>query len=43
MITESSHILIQNYKAKLKERYSLMDLGPANWLLGIKITRDLKV
>jgi hypothetical protein len=42
MITRNSHILIQNYKAKLKEKYSLMDLGPANWLLNIKITRDLE-
>jgi hypothetical protein len=42
MITGNSCILIQNYKAKLKEKYSLMDLGPANRLLGIKITRDLE-
>ena len=27
---------------KLKEKYFLTDLGPANWLLGIKITRDLE-
>ena len=34
--------MIQKYKDKSKEKYSLMDLGPANWLLGIKITRDLE-
>ena len=43
MITRSSHVSIQNYKDKLKEKYSLTDLGPANWLLGIKITRDFEV
>ena len=41
-ITRSSHVLIENYKDKLKEKYSLTDLGLANWLLGIKITRDFK-
>ena len=35
--------MFQNYKDKLEEKYSLMDLGPANWLLGIKITRDFEV
>ena len=42
MITRSSQVLIQKYKDKLKRKYSLTDLGPANWLLGIKITRDLE-
>ena len=42
MITRNSQESIQNYKDKLKEKYSLTDLGPANWLLGIKITRDLE-
>ena len=41
-ITGSSKQLIQNYKDKLKEKYSLTDIGPANWLLGIKITRNLE-
>lgn len=40
-ITGSSQELVQSYKDKLKNKYSLTDLGPANWLLGIKITRDL--
>ena len=42
-ITGNSQVLIQNYKDKLKEKYSLTDLSAANWLLGIKITRNLKV
>ena len=41
-ITGSSKELIQLYKDKLKNKYSLTDLGAANWLLGIKITRNLK-
>ena len=41
-ITGSSQQLIQDYKNSLKAKYSLKDLGPANWLLGIKITRDLE-
>ena len=41
-ITGSSQHLIQDYKDKLKSKYLLMDLGLANWLLGIKITRDLE-
>ena len=41
-ITGNSQQLIQSYKDKLKFKYSLTDLGPANWLLGIKITRDLE-
>ena len=42
MITGNSQVLIQSYKDKLKEKYSLTDLGATNWLLGIKITRDLE-
>jgi hypothetical protein len=40
LITGSSPELISDYKHKLNERYSLTDLGPVHWLLGIKITRD---
>ena len=40
LITGSSPELIVDYKNKLNERYSLTDLGPVHWLLGIKITRD---
>ena len=41
-ITGSSQVLIQEYKDKLKQKYLLTDLGAANWLLGIKITRDFE-
>ena len=41
-ITRSSQALIQEYKDKLKQKYLLTDLGAANWLLGIKITRDFE-
>ena len=41
-ITGSSQALIQEYKDKLKQKYLLTDLGAANWLLGIKITRDFE-
>ena len=41
-ITENSQTLVQSYKDKLKNKYSLTDLGTADWLLGIKITRDLE-
>ena len=33
---------IHYYKAQIKSRYELTDLGPINWLLGIKISRDRK-
>ena len=42
MITRNSQVLVQSYKDKLKNKYSLMDLDTADWLLGIKITRDLE-
>ena len=38
MITGSSEELIRKYKNDLNARYSLTDLGPIHWLLGIKIT-----
>jgi len=41
-ITGTCTKLIQEYKAKIKSKHSLTDLGPVNWLLGIKITRDLE-
>jgi hypothetical protein len=40
-ITGSSYSLIQQYKSKINSKYSMTDLGPVNWLLGIKVTRDL--
>lgn len=41
LITGSSHALLKSCKQKLGARYKLTDLGPATWLLGIKISRDL--
>ena len=38
LITGSSPELITDYKHKLNQRYSLTDLGPVHWLLGIKIS-----
>ena len=37
LITGSSTELISSYKSKLNEHYSLTNLGPVHWLLGIKI------
>jgi Reverse transcriptase (RNA-dependent DNA polymerase) len=39
-ITGSSPELIEAYKKKLNERYSLTDLGPIHWLLGIRVIRN---
>jgi len=41
MITGSSMKHIGNFKVEMNAKYKLTDLGPAHWLLGIKITRDL--
>lgn len=41
-ITGNNKQLLQDYKEKIKSKYSLTDLGPVNWLLGIKITRNLE-
>ena len=41
-ITGNSQVLVQSYKDKLKNKYSLTDLGTADWLLGMRITRDLE-
>jgi transposase InsO family protein len=41
-ITGNSRDLIAELKVKLAAKYSLTDLGPAIWLLGIKITRNLE-
>ena len=39
-ITGNNQVLLNKIKCKIKSRYSLTDLGPINWLLGIKITQD---
>ncbi len=38
IFTGSSKDLIVQYKKKINACYALTDLGPAHWLLGIKIT-----
>ena len=40
LITGSSTNLISSYKEKLNSHYSLTDLGPVHWLLGLKITHN---
>ena len=40
IITNSSLQLIKEFKQKLHDCYTLTDLGPVNWLLGIKVTQD---
>ena len=41
MITGSCISLISEFKEDMNAIYKLTDMGAANWLLGIKITRDL--
>ena len=41
MVTGSNVRLIKKFKEDMNAKYKLTDLGAANWLLGIKITRDL--
>jgi transposase InsO family protein len=41
MVTGNSISQINKFKISLNEKYKLTDFGPANWLLGIKIRRDL--
>jgi hypothetical protein len=39
-VTGSSIFYIEKFKTDMNEKYKLTDMGPANWLLGIKISRD---
>ena len=39
-VTRSSKELISRFKVEMDKKYKLTDLGTANWLLGIKISRD---
>jgi hypothetical protein len=41
LMTGSTTKLVAKVKIDLNEKYKLTDLGPANWLLGIKINRNL--
>ena len=40
IITGGSPELIKDFKMKLNDCYALTDLGPVQWLLGIKVTRN---
>jgi hypothetical protein len=37
----NSMVPIEKFMTKMNEKYKLTDTGPASWLLGIKISRDL--
>ncbi len=39
-MTGNSPKLIALYKRKLNNHHTLTELGPVNWLLGIKVTRN---
>ena len=39
-LTGSSPSLIKAFKDEIKAQYKISDLGPINWLLGMKVTRD---
>ena len=40
LVTGSPTTFVNKFKVDMHKKYKLTDLGPANWLLGIKITRD---
>ena len=40
-VTAKSMDLIKQFMAEMDKKYKLTDTGPASWLLGIKISRDL--
>ena len=40
VITRSSPELIKDFKMKLNDCYTLTELGPVQWLLGIKVMRN---
>jgi hypothetical protein len=42
LTTGSTQGLVDEFKKQMNEKYTLTDLGPCKWLLGIKIERDLK-
>lgn len=41
LATGSSAKLLEEFKGQINSKYRMTDLGPAHWLLGIKVTRDL--
>jgi hypothetical protein len=40
VFTGSSSSLVMEYKEQINSCYTFMDLGPINWLLGIRVTHD---
>jgi hypothetical protein len=42
VLTGSNSALLTEFKQKISTIYKLTDIGPINWLLGIKVTRDHK-
>ena len=40
LITGTSASLIKAFKVEMNKKYKLTDLGPVEWLLGIKVTRN---
>ena len=40
LVTGSSKPFINKFKVEMNKKYKLTDLGPTNWLLGIKINQD---
>ena len=40
MVIGSSGKLVNDFQREMNMKYKITDLGPAHWLLGIKITRD---
>ena len=40
-VTGNSMTIIEEFMIEMNKKYKLTDTGPASWLLGIKITRDL--
>ena len=39
-IIASTAALIDHVKAKLREAFTITDMGPIHWILGIQVTRD---
>jgi len=43
IITGNSPAGIKDFKKQVHERYTITDIGPIHWILGIKVTRDCYV
>jgi len=40
IITGNSSTAIANFKEQIHQCYTITDIGPIHWLLGIKVTRN---